>query len=89
MIFVPELVMHNIELICTCDHLNTKVHWPFVDSTGSVLAILVNTLRQIKGFSNNWGCFEIGSRYFNFSFTIVLNTNQYTYCEETTLWIYC
>ena len=29
MIFVPELVMHDIELICTCDHLNTKVHWPF------------------------------------------------------------
>ena len=34
MIFVPdaEQVMHDIELICTCDHLNTKVHWPFVDS---------------------------------------------------------
>ena len=26
MIIVPELVMHDIELICTCDHLNTKVH---------------------------------------------------------------
>ena len=22
MIFVPELVMHNIELMCTCAHLN-------------------------------------------------------------------
>ena len=31
-IIVPELVMHEIELICTSDHLNIKVHWPFVDS---------------------------------------------------------
>ena len=23
MIIVPELVMHDTELICTCDHLNT------------------------------------------------------------------
>ena len=32
MIIVPELVMHGSELIWTCDHLNTQVHWPFVDS---------------------------------------------------------
>ena len=32
MIIVPELVMHDIKLIWTCDHLNTTVHWPFVDS---------------------------------------------------------
>ena len=32
MIFVLELVMHDIELMCTCDHLNTKVYWPFVDT---------------------------------------------------------
>ena len=32
MIIVPEVVMHDIELIRTCDHLNTKMHWPFDDS---------------------------------------------------------